>query len=166
MFKLLLLFYMVYFVALPVNACGGCQPSAFSLFYNYVVPSKIKTYTNPYFQAKNAVNTIRNPRSILSPCNPVNGYLPNSVRYTTAAVYSIPNLNTQNVFGSLGSPNSGNSQLGSSQNAYVSSYALENSIQSPGSSNLQEGQEVSGYYDGEKYVWVLPDGSLITNEAD
>lgn len=129
-------------------ACGGCRPSGFSLFYNYLVPGQIKQYTNPVIRANQVVNTVRNPRSLLSPCNPVNRYIPGG--YGIATTASLINNNQKSYSGSY-IPENNNAQI--DQNAFVSGFDV----------NSQNNQNTgsNSYFDQNtnSYVWVLPDNN-------
>ncbi len=146
--SIFLLIFILFNFALDVKAqCGNCRPSNFSLFYNYLVPNQVKAYTNPYFQAQSVVNTVRNPRSILSPCNPVNRYIPGGA-LTTNLIYSYGPHHQPNSIQPINQfiPSANNVI---NESAYISNFNTNNPSQTQGDS----------YFDSStnSYVWVLPE---------
>lgn len=133
------------FIAIPAQAqCANCRPSGFSLFYNYLVPCKIKQFTNPVFRANQVVNTVRNPSLLLSPCNPI--------------THTATNLINTNVRGNL---------VGNNNNSYTASYIPNNNYNAPINQNAYVSgfdtdkniDSGSSYFDSQtnSYVWVLPE---------
>jgi len=143
--------------------CGNCRPSGFSLFYNYLVPGQVKQFTNPVIRANQVVNTVRNPRSLLSPCNPVNRYIPGGYGVATAASLINTNVNgnfvgnNQNSYVGSYIPGSDNPQI--DQNAFVSNFNTDNQI-------IDNQNAGSSYFDPNtnSYVWVLPDNNADINQ--
>ncbi len=136
--------------------CGNCRPSGFNLLYNYFAPASVQRIANPYFQARNIVNTARNPRSLLSPCNPVNRYIPGGYGVTTASSLINTNVNGNFVGGNQNSYNAsyipGNSYPQINQDAFVSNFNIDDqNNQSAGNSYFDQNTN--------SYVWILPDNN-------
>ncbi len=144
---------------LQAHACGGCSPSPFSLFYNYVLPNNIKAYTNPLVRTASIVNVARNPRSLATPCGFSNTYV-NGRYLLTNLSHSLPNTPHKNIsqYNYLGTATGiSNPFINTSANAYVSGYNPEEQL----NSNQDKSFNKNGYYDNQSqsYVWILPETS-------
>lgn len=153
--KLVLSITLVFSLAVPAFACrGNCRPSISSILYNRLVPNKIRPITNTYLNGRYAVGAVRNPRVLLSPCSPVNQYIPGG-SLTTSAIYSIPRTNNVQY--------TNTSNINTAENAYVSSYST-GTVPSDSRTNINpftmtvnQAPQNSGYFDTNtnSYIWVL-----------